>query len=460
MNYTLTRYSFACLYKVILFTGFFLSLAVIGSGQTNGDYRSRASGDWNGTSVWQVYNNNVWANTSNYPGQAAGAGNVLIQDGHTVSINATITNAIGSLSVGGGTSGTLQFYNSASAGNYILTVSGDIIVNAGSSFIVLNRSNYNDHTLNIGGNLTVNGTLDMTSLTDDKADVVLNGSTQQTIGGSGATCSFYDLTISNTSGVVLARNIELAPSPTYFTSPSLTVSANCSFDISTYTCNRSITGTGTLSLASGANLRIGGTNSFPSNYNTHSINGTSTVEYYGGNQGVAALNSSQNYGNLVLSGSGTKTFGGARTITNNLSIASGVMANLGTYTHTAGTLTLGGFGTPVGSWGSTSSSATHKNNSYFAATSGIVNVGTGTCGSVTFSTVGHDISCYGATDGSIDITVTSGNNGPYTYSLNNGTNYIGTLTGTHPNYSVTGLSAATHKVRIKDANGCESAACP
>jgi hypothetical protein len=79
----------------------------------------------------------------------------------------------------------------------------------------------------------------------------------------------------------------------------------------------------------------------------------------------------------------------------------------------------------------------------------------------TFTTaVISNVSCFGGNDGSIKISITSSNNGPYTYSINNGTNYIGTLSGTFPNYIITGLTATTYKIKIKDVNGCESANCP
>jgi hypothetical protein len=77
-------------------------------------------------------------------------------------------------------------------------------------------------------------------------------------------------------------------------------------DLSIYAINRSSAG-GTLTLASGAMLRIGGTNSFPTNYSTHNINASSTIEYYGTAQTIATLNSTQSYGNLILSTSGNKT---------------------------------------------------------------------------------------------------------------------------------------------------------
>lgn len=76
------------------------------------------------------------------------------------------------------------------------------------------------------------------------------------------------------------------------------------------------------------------------------------------------------------------------------------------------------------------------------------------------ASVGSNVSCFGGSDGQINIYMNSADKGNYTYSLNNGVDYIGTLSGTYPNYIITGLSATTHKIRIKDDNGCESADCP
>jgi hypothetical protein len=68
-------------------------------GQTNGDYRSRQNGNWNSSNTWQKFTTS-WNNASDYPGQNSGAGEVTIQNGHTVSITSSITNGIGSLVVG------------------------------------------------------------------------------------------------------------------------------------------------------------------------------------------------------------------------------------------------------------------------------------------------------------------------------------------------------------------------
>ena len=97
------------------------------------------------------------------------------------------------------------------------------------------------------------------------------------------------------------------------------------FDLSGFTASRGTTvAGGTLSVANGATLKIGGANSFPANYQTHSLGVSSTVEYSGSNQTVTV----ESYGNLTLStGSGavTKTLPAtALTIAGNLTGAAAI----------------------------------------------------------------------------------------------------------------------------------------
>jgi hypothetical protein len=105
--------------------------------------------------------------------------------------------------------------------------------------------------------------------------------------------------VSNPGGVTLHANRTLTG--------NLTVNNSGALDLGANTLNRGSDG-GTLTLGDNTTLRIGGIGSFPTNYSTHSIAATSTVNYNGANQEVALLNSTQSYGNLTLSGSGTKTF--------------------------------------------------------------------------------------------------------------------------------------------------------
>ena len=77
-------------------------------GQSLGDYRSVATGDWKALSSWQYYNGSAWVNPSGtspqgYPGQYVGTGVVLIQAAHTISIDNTgiSTQPMGTITISG-----------------------------------------------------------------------------------------------------------------------------------------------------------------------------------------------------------------------------------------------------------------------------------------------------------------------------------------------------------------------
>ena len=90
------------------------------------------------------------------------------------------------------------------------------------------------------------------------------------------------------------------------------------FDLSTFTFNRSAAG-GSFNINDGGWLKIGGTNSFPTNYGASTIgNVDATVEYNGTAQTAATLPTDA-YTILILSGSGAKTLT-AETVNELLSI--------------------------------------------------------------------------------------------------------------------------------------------
>ena len=91
---------------------------------------------------------------------------------------------------------------------------------------------------------------------------------------------------------------------------------NGTFNIDTCSFQRTISG-GTLVLSNSSTLKIGGTKGMPTSFATRTFSPSSTVEYSGTNQII----SSENYGNLTLSGSGTKTFAaGTTSISGNFSV--------------------------------------------------------------------------------------------------------------------------------------------
>jgi redox-regulated HSP33 family molecular chaperone len=226
-----------------------------------------------------------------------------------------------------------------------LTVTGDVTIGSGSTFAAANFNH------SFAGNFTDNGTF------TSAGTVTFNGTGAQAIGGS-TTTAFNSVTINKSSGAASLTGSATAAA-------NLTVTAG-TLDLSTFSFNRATAG-GTLTVSNGATLRVGGASNFPINYTTVSLASGSTVEYYAAS---AQTITSATYGNLLLTGSATKTAGGALTVAGNLTIGSGATFAGSTFSHsiagnwsnsgtfTAGTSTV----TLNGSSGQTLTGATTFNN--------------------------------------------------------------------------------------------------
>ncbi len=102
-----------------------------------------------------------------------------------------------------------------------------------------------------------------------------------------------------------------------------------------------------------------------------------TVNYTGAAQTVRAAA----YSNLIFSNSGAKSIAAGTSVAGNLSIAptGSATASIGAGLNiSVGSLTTGGLGTINGTWGSTASAAANQDDTYFAATTGILTVTTDT----------------------------------------------------------------------------------
>ncbi|MGA9164447.1 MAG: G8 domain-containing protein [Thiobacillus sp.] len=236
-----------------------------------------------------------------------------------------------------------------------INVLGSLTVNSGVTW----AGNTNNPATNVGGSLIINGTYTAGSgttsvagnfsnsgtFTANTSTVTFNGTAAQSIGGSVAT-PFNNLTVANTGAgnTTLLINTSVAG--------NLSVNSGTLY-LSTFTANRTAAG-GTITVANGATLDIGGTNAFPASYTTHAIGATSTVAYSGASQSVAA-EGAPGYGNLTLSGSGTKTAAGSFITRGSLTISGVTLAsgaftqtvngnvnNTGTQTATTGSITLSG----------------------------------------------------------------------------------------------------------------------
>src|SRR5438477_1756275 len=164
------------------------------------------------------------------------------------------------------------------------------------------------------GNYPLNGakTLAAASTVDYAANSV-----NQTVANN---LTYGTLRISGGLTKTLSGNLP-ALNATTATSGNIIVAAG-TLDLSSFSADRATgggtTAGGTVSVANGATLKIGGTHTFPANYRTHSLGASSTVEYSGTSQTITR----ESYGNLTLSsssGSATKTMPtSAMTIAGNL----------------------------------------------------------------------------------------------------------------------------------------------
>jgi len=171
----------------LVFSGFCLSVF----GQSAGDYRTISSGTWTTDAIWERYNGATWSTPNRYPGEESGTGAVIIR--HDVSLNASPVNPIGSLIIQSNLS------QSNNNNNRTLTVSGDVRLSSGT----LNVSSRNGYriSLNIGGNLTIEGGL-LTESANTYGEITFNGSSVQVFSRTGGTIS-NDVRFAVNSGSIL-----------------------------------------------------------------------------------------------------------------------------------------------------------------------------------------------------------------------------------------------------------------
>jgi hypothetical protein len=167
-------------WKVYAVTEGCLSASLDGSRATTGAtlYTSQGSGNWS-TITWMP------------AGPPAINSDIQIRNGDVVTINQNIT--MNNITVGTGTSGTLQIGDNATART--INVLSNITVNAGAQFIVNAASATSGHILNITGNIINNGTFDLGPSATTRCQTTFNYAGTQTISGTGATTRFYLMTL-------------------------------------------------------------------------------------------------------------------------------------------------------------------------------------------------------------------------------------------------------------------------
>jgi hypothetical protein len=172
--------------------------------------------------------------------------------------------------------------------------SGTFTLESGAGLITANTAGITSTSSGATGSIQVTGTRTYNT----GANYTYNGTEAQNT-GNGLPATVNNLTFSNTSGTTLNTSATVTG--------NLTINNSGLLNLGAFTLNRGSSG-GTLTLGEGATLQIGGSNGFPTNYVTNTINATSTVIYSGTTQTAAGTGQGIVYGNLELSGSGTKSF--------------------------------------------------------------------------------------------------------------------------------------------------------
>lgn len=235
---------------------------------------------YNGTGAQGIAGINYYNLTVNKPG---GIGNI-----------SSSTAVTGSLAL---TAGQVDL-------NAALSVTGNVSIGPGATL------NGNSYAVAVGGNWSNSG-----SFVPSGSTVTFNGTGAQSISAT----TFNNLVISKSSGTAtLAGNVSI--------NGNLTVSGG-SFDLLTYTCNRSSVG-GVLSAANGISIYAAGANNFPANYGSYTLGSSSSVTYNGA---VAQTVAGIAYGNLLLANGGGKTLEATITVNGDITIGSGVTLNAGSY---------------------------------------------------------------------------------------------------------------------------------
>jgi hypothetical protein len=325
----------------LLCCAWFLGMMLKGGevmGQSVGDYRSKATGNWNAAATWETWNGSAWVE-SGTPTSANGA--ITIRDGHTVTVTAAATVDQVVIEAGGIVrtlplaSGTITLTVANGSGND-LVVFGTFTSNSGGAISISSGANI---VFEIGGvyehnRSFVNGIPSATwqdgsscRITDDPAS--LNSTLNQ---------NFYNLEFNWTSGTT-ARTMEVtAPSQVRGTFKVEATGTTGSLLIGNGSTSRSLT-VNNFEIT-GGNFYVAGASA--SNEHTLTVNGNFTQT--GGNFEVCRTNNAGTYSATI---NGTATFSGGNARIMNNSGTGGRAAALtivGNTTINGGTLDLSAAG--------------------------------------------------------------------------------------------------------------------
>jgi hypothetical protein len=461
---------------------------VTGSWRTNPDGSgSQPANFTTAGDIFVIQNGHSMAMSANW----SVTGNIVINDGGTLTTGPRTITISGTTTIGSGTSGTLNINSTTGSKNFY----GLVTINSGANWNnsvnetvtfrggIANYGTFNagtgTHTFNISAQ-TISGTISIPSVS--VTGIILTNSGNLTVGTAltgttgtltnngtlniGGTCSIGTTSGGlNNSGTLNRTGTGSTTTPLARFINTGIINLSGSGSITGITNNAggivNLTNSGTITSFNNATptsvLNIDDL-TVPTITTLTATAAGNTVNYNGnGNQAVKA----STYSNLVFSGSGEKIISTGTSITGNLSIApSGTAkANMGNgLTINAGTLTIGNEGAVNGYWGSTAAiSATYQDNNYFATTTGRVNVSVSSCTTPSAPTTANGYICVGST---ASLSASGASSGLFYrwYDASSGGNPFKISTDNNDNTLTTPVLGSTtnYWVSISSPGRCES----
>lgn len=321
----------------------FLALALVWGGawgQSNGDYRTRNSGNWNAIATWSIFDGG-WRNANaadGYPGELRDAGTVQIRNNENVTLNVSPPFVMSNLHILGGNRASYVTFN----GTNVLNVDGELRIFTPTNTNI-NRYKY---VRVLAGTLNV-ASVTMDGSADDGRDSyieissgTLNVTNNISMGSSGLRTYIYytgagELNIGGTitGGFITSTQYGHLTNPP--TSGTVNYNNTGNQTIGAYTYyNLTFSGGGAKTLA--GNITVNGNFTSSEQINTASnITFNGTVSCNGGEMnatsGVVTYNAAATnivagtYNNLTKTGGGTSTLCGNVTVSNILSLSTGII---------------------------------------------------------------------------------------------------------------------------------------
>ncbi len=328
--------------------------------------------------------------------------NLTVNSGSTLAFSGSQTLTFGTAGGGATVNGTVN-----GSGTLVMNKNPNVLAGVGTINSLISAAQ--PTSVSASSNLTVNGTIAVGNTFTINAGAMLNASTI------------------NSNGKTVANNGTVNLSGNYARTG----------------------GTAIWTQGTSAVLNIGGIFTPSANVTLTATGSGNTVNYNGSAQAIKPAS----YVNLTLSGSGIATLVTGTSVSGTMNIAQtgSATASIGAgLTLTVANLTLGGLGRINGTWGSTSSTATYQNNTYFAATTGKLSVTNDTRATPTISVSNSPVTYSGAAQAAV---VTGSVSGTASSILYGGSGTTPTNAGT---YAVTANFTPTDGTSYKSLTGASA----